>query len=556
MERRALLAAVLSFVVIVVWNYLFPPPQVPEPTPTTVVTASPTPNKEISPSPVVTPPSASVDPLSSPAQRYPIQQKVIESKFLKVAFTSEGGSISSALLKDYTEFRPGEGPVDKLWSLFSSAAPKSPPGPMELFPLGKDPGIVLVLPGLLSETDRFLYRESESRESVWEREQSGLRVTKSYRLSEDSFLLSLKVKLENLGVAPLTTAPMLAVAGKALDPEKEGSSSYAPHPNGVYLVGDTFEIEPSTKLVDEPIKAAGTVSWVGVDDRYFLRAILPEPVVAGAVALRGMGNRSFRAELEPGPMTLQPGQVRELTYSIFLGPKRSEVLSSPGRSLEKSLDFGMLSLFAEPLLWLLKKFHSIAGSWGLAIMLLTFMVKMALYPLFVKQMESAQRMKEFQPHMKALQDRYKDDKNKLNQEMMKFMQENRVNPLGGCLPLLLQMPIWFALYHVLQNAVELYHVSFLYLPDLAAQDPYGISPLILGVLMYIQQKMTPMAPGMDPVQAKMLQYMPVIFAAMMFTLPSGLVVYILVNTLLGILQQLFVTKRLEQKAALATQKRR
>lgn len=554
MERRALLAAVLSMLVLIVWQQLFPPPVLPEaPTSTSAPASSPAAavsQPAATASPAASVPSTSTAPL--PDSDLPSVEKTLETALYKVVLTSDGGGIRSFLLKDYPAYVPEHGPLTTLSSLFSGGLPPLPNDPTNLLDAPFPSSTLLQLDGVLKETDRYKVVSASEQQVVFERQTGSLKVTRTYRFQPDSYEVKLEQTLENLSSSAVTVTPVLSLYGKRLDPEKEGKSSYAPHLHASYLMGDDHEIVQPTDFEEQPKKLVGTVQWTAVDDRYFLRALVAEKAEPATITMSHVAPLVMKVSLDLGAMTLQAGQSRTLKHSLFMGPKVSEQLEKAGAGLLKSLDYGVLGPISQVLLWLLKQFYAGVQSWGLAITLLTLLVKAVLYPLFYKQIESAQKMKEFQPQMKALQEKYGEDKVRLNQEMMRFMQENKVNPLGGCLPLLLQMPIWFALYHVLQNAVELYREPFLYLADLSASDPYGVSPVILGVLMFVQQKMTPPAPGMDPVQVKILQYMPLMFAAMMFTLPSGLVVYIMVNTVLGIAQQWYVTQKLEREAAQRT----
>ncbi|MFM7202567.1 MAG: membrane protein insertase YidC [Myxococcota bacterium] len=559
MERRALLAAVLSMLVLIVWQQLFPPPPQPEVPASTsapasspaVVGAQPAPSA----SPVTSAASDVPGAVPSPDVDLPSVQKTLETSLYKVVLTSDGGGISGFWLKDYPAYVPEHGPLTTFTSLFSGGLPPLPNDPTNLLDAPYPASTLLNLEGMLKETDRYRVVSASDKQVVFERQTGAVKVTRVYNFQPDSYEVKLEQTLQNISGSAVTVAPVLSLYGKRLDPEKEGKSSYAPHLHASYLMGGEHEIVQPSDFEEQPKKLVGSVQWAAVDDRYFLRALVAEKAEPATITLSHVAPLVMKVSLDLGAMTLQAGQSRTLKHSLFLGPKVSEQLDKAGAGLLTSLDYGILGPISQVLLWLLKQFYAAVQSWGLAIMLLTLLVKAVLYPLFYKQIESAQKMKEFQPQMKALQEKHGEDKVRLNQEMMRFMQENKVNPLGGCLPLLLQMPIWFALYHVLQNAVELYRETFLYLPDLSASDPYGVSPVILGVLMFVQQKMTPPAPGMDPMQVKILQYMPLMFAAMMFTLPSGLVVYIMVNTVLGIAQQWYITQKLEREAAQRVQVR-
>ncbi len=559
MERRALLAAALSVLVIMAWQYFFfPPPPLSGNRPSSVSQTAPkvtdgvashTGGTQAAPSGEAAMPSSlpTSEPLSATDEEtLPREEKVIEGPLYLATFTTEGGGILSWKLKDYSVYQKGRGPLEVIRALFTREnGSAQPPGLMDLFEGISENGTPFHLESRIPEDARFRLVSSSLREVVFERQQQSLLISKRYKLQPDRHVVDLEVTVENRGTAPVTARPGLAVRGRYAGSD---GAAYAPKPLPIYYVDQGVEFVEDKDVEATPLQVNGVVGWAGVNDKYFLRAVMPAVPTQGIVTISEQAERMFMTEVIEGPLTIGPGQAQVIHYQMFLGPKRSELLKQYNRDLNKSLDFGMFGAFAEPLLWLLKYLYGFVHSYGLSIILLTIIIKTLFFPLMVKQLESAQKMKEFQPQMAMLREKYQDDKNKLNQEMMRFMQENKINPLGGCLPVLLQMPIWFALYQVLQNSIELYHTPFLYLPDLSEQDPYGVSPLILGVLMFIQQKMTPPVPGMDPMQAKMMQYLPLIFAAIMFTLPSGLVVYILVNTLLTILQQWYITRRAERAA--------
>jgi len=205
------------------------------------------------------------------------------------------------------------------------------------------------------------------------------------------------------------------------------------------------------------------------------------------------------------------------------------------------VDFGWFAFFAKILLWLLKQFEALLGNWGLAIILLTFVVKLALFPLTQMSFKSSQAMQAIQPRLQEIREKYADSPEELNRQTIELFKTAGVNPVGGCLPMLLQMPIWIALYNVLLNSVELYQTKFLYLRDLTSPDPYGVLPLVVVVLMMVQQQMMPMG-NMDPAQQRIMKYMPLLFGLFFFSSPSGLVVYIFVNMVLTILQQWLIKR--------------
>jgi YidC/Oxa1 family membrane protein insertase len=228
----------------------------------------------------------------------------------------------------------------------------------------------------------------------------------------------------------------------------------------------------------------------------------------------------------------------KLNYSAFIGPKDLSLLSSVDSNLTKVISFGFFSSIAKPMLMAMKWFYSIMGNWGFSIILLTLLVRMIVMPLHIMSFRSMKTMQKIQPMIQSLREKYKDDSVSLNREMMDLMKKNKVNPLSGCLPMLLQIPVFFALYSVFGQSIELYKAPFIFwIKDLSSMDPYYVLPILMAIVMYLQQKMTPS--NMDPAQAKVMQFLPLVFSFMMLTLPSALTLYIFVSTLFGITQQYF-----------------
>lgn len=221
-----------------------------------------------------------------------------------------------------------------------------------------------------------------------------------------------------------------------------------------------------------------------------------------------------------------------------------DIMKTVEPALEPTIDFGMFTVFAYPILKFMKWLHEVFGNWGIAIILLTLVIKIITFPLTYKSMKSMKKMAVLQPQIKALQEKYKDDKQTLNQEMISFMRTQGYNPLSGCLPILIQMPVFFALYQVLYSSIELYQAPFYgWIHDLSVKDPFYITPVLLTGLMYLQQKLTP-STITDPMQAKMMQWMPVMFGLLMINLPAGLTIYMLVNAGASIIQQFWINKKL------------
>lgn len=297
--------------------------------------------------------------------------------------------------------------------------------------------------------------------------------------------------------------------------------------------------------LDEVKEDATAGVWAGIASRYFLKAVVDN-------------GSSMKPQFQA-----RPGDVGKVSASLvyrvtssnvtlpvryYYGVKEIDALKKVGHKLDLAVDFGWFTVIAYPMLQALKWLHKIFGNFGIAIILLTIFIKMLLYPLTYKSMKGMKEMQRIQPQIKKLQEKHKDDRQKLNQETLKLMQANGYNPMSGCFPMLAQMPVFIALYNVLYGAFDLYRQPFFgWITDLAARDPYFVTPIVLTLLMYLQQKMTPTAAPMDPAQQKMMQLMPVIFGAMMAFLPAGLTLYMLVNSIMSILQQKFIMRSLDAK---------
>ena len=242
--------------------------------------------------------------------------------------------------------------------------------------------------------------------------------------------------------------------------------------------------------------------------------------------------------------TIQPGQTEELNFQIYAGQRNIQTLADLGSDLDQAVNLGFFGFFARWLLKYLIWIHSLVGNWGLAIVLLTVSVKVLFLPLTKKSFESSQKMQALQPQVQELKAKYENDPQRAGQEQMKLFQKEGVNPMSGCLPMLIQMPVWFALFTVLLYTAELFHADFLIWKDLSVVDPFAILPAIVGTMMLLQQRMTPTSPGMDPNQARMMKLMPLIFVFFYFTFPAGLAIYSTTNITLSLLQMWVIRRRL------------
>lgn len=325
----------------------------------------------------------------------------------------------------------------------------------------------------------------------------------------------------------------------------------------VFGVNDSRDYEDTEGYCDDysddpkPVfqGASENIDYVGFDNHYFLKVLQPQ-----------QEKMSFRFEKSQDPhpgdgcpimlLTYQPqglvqaGQTVEMNYRYYFGPKKIQALDSFSPKLKSALYLGWFGAIARPLLWAVKKVYKWFGNYGIAIIIITLILKMLFFPLTRAAQISMKKMQKLQPQMNAIREKNKDDPRKQQQELMKFMAQHKVNPAKGCLPILPQIPVFIAFYNVLSNAIELRHAPFMgWIQDLSVADPFLVTPLLLGVCMFMQQKLTP-HPGMDKAQERIMMMMPVVFTVMMLSLPAGMVLYMLVNTIVTILQQQWLNRRL------------
>jgi YidC/Oxa1 family membrane protein insertase len=320
----------------------------------------------------------------------------------------------------------------------------------------------------------------------------------------------------------------------------EGHSFFTPQYERQEFYVDGNDTSERVHIAKEDLsKSFSKVRLASVGSQYFAQAfvnrsdILPELEIGVAQKTKRAMARIIYQSLENSKYSVE--------YSTFMGPKEASLLRAVDSDLDNVIDYGFFSWIAKYLLAFLKGIYSLVGNWGVAIILLTAAVRLLVLPFNMMSYRSMKVMQVLQPRMKAIREKYKDDQTKMNQEIMALMKTNKANPLGGCLPMLLQFPIFWALYQVLGHSIELYQAPFAFwIHDLSAKDPYYVLPVLMGATLFLQQKTTPNA--MDPAQAKILMFMPLVFSFFMLSLPSGLTLYIFVSGIFGVLQQLYFLK--------------
>ena len=380
---------------------------------------------------------------------------------------------------------------------------------------------------------------------------NGLQLIKIFEVTPASYILNYRVQLINRS-DEVRALEVLYFFGEQRLSDSNGGMQQVSHEGPVFFFDDSLQTESTDNIENElPVTQ---MKWLGVEDQYFISAAVPMTTVrngffrAGTYLSEPQRNVQSERKLSPyfgvalPPTNLQPNLLVESEFKMYYGPKEDEELMKFGHNLVVSHDM-TLEVLAGPLLDLLRMIYGYVGNYGVAIIILTIIVRLVLFPLTYKGMKSMKRMQQLSPRMKKLQAKYKNNKEKLNKEMMGLYRKNRVNPLGGCLPMLLQLPVFFALYSSLSSAVELRHAPFmLWISDLSQPDGLGITPLLMGASMYFQQKLTPQTAMMDSTQAKVMQMLPFIFTIFTFTFPSGLTLYWVTSNILSIAQQQIINR--------------
>ncbi|MDD2966202.1 MAG: membrane protein insertase YidC [Desulfovibrionaceae bacterium] len=378
-------------------------------------------------------------------------------------------------------------------------------------------------------------------------EVDNIRVTRTLTFNADSYYIQEKVALSPLGDNARSARLSYTVAA---DSTGLSEGPYDSMRVAWFKDGKMGENSDKDELNNKGIMETGQISWAGVMNTYFMSAVLPAED-GQAMNVKGrLQNGVYRTALEQPEILLNPGQEKTLEVSYWIGPKERKLLADAPNNLSSSIDLGMFSMIAKALLWMMDFFQQYAHNWGISIILLTVFIKAVFWPLTAKSYSSMEKMKKLQPLMQAIREKHKDDKEAMNKEVMALYKTYGVNPASGCVPILVQLPVFFGLYQALLTSIELRHASFIsYLPgtdlvwlaDLASKDPYYITPVIMGVTMFLQQKMSP--PAGDPMQQKIMMFLPIIFTVMFLGFPAGLVIYWLVNNVLSILQQWLMIRK-------------
>ncbi len=540
MERNAILATALVILILVGYQWYLSrfetPPQEPARPATT------TPSQPAAPRPAAAPVPAKAKPAPAKKGYTPTAQRtlqarevIVDTPLMRVALSTAGARVTSWQLKQY---RVGNGaPVD----LVAVKDLGAPPGPLSSWADGEQAQAVqqvdrdrLDLAGP-DETGTLTFTEVSA---------SGIEIQKKLTFHADRYQVEVDLTARNLSGAEVPAELRLAWGpGLRNSLDKKHSTLQAP-----ILWLDGKRVHEDLAKVNGEKAVTGDLSWAALQDTYFAAALLPKDKGLHAFVLKVAEDQPV-VGLAAARQVLPPGGQTDISAVVFAGPKDLDTLKGVGQHLDNLVDLGWFDFLARPALWLLKFLYRFTGNYGIAIILVTILQKVAFYPLTVKSLKSMQAMQTIQPKVQALQERYKNNPQKKQEETMALYKKHGVNPMGGCLPMVVQIPIFIALYNALSNSVEMWQARFLWIRDLTQPDSlftldlYGatrnvgnILALFMGVSMWVQQKMSP--PAGDPRQAQlMLWMMPIVFTFMFWGFPSGLVLYWLLNNVLQIGQQ-------------------
>lgn len=391
-------------------------------------------------------------------------------------------------------------------------------------------------------------------------EKNGVRLEKTYALANGSYVVEAKHSIKNISAQNLDAtlyAELVRDGGKPSFKGKVEESSFYSTFTGpaVYTDAEKFhkvdfsDIEKGKSKVPST-QPAGDTAWVAMVQHYFVSAWVPPTTYSKDLYVEKLDKNQFRVGVKSKLDALGVGQEKVEIFKLFVGPQEERVLENVAPGLELVKDYGWLTILAKPIFWLLEKIHALVNNWGWAIILLTVFIKLVFFPLSAASYKSMARMKEVQPRLLEMKERYKGEPQKLNQAMMEMYRKEKINPLGGCFPVLIQIPVFIALYWVLLASVEMRAAPWLgWIQDLSKPDtlfgvwfgaPIGLLPILMAISMFVQTKLNPTPP--DPVQAKLMMLMPIVFSFMFFFFPAGLVLYWVVNNILSIAQQWQINK--------------
>ncbi|PHR24648.1 MAG: membrane protein insertase YidC [Desulfotalea sp.] len=545
---RAFLAIIISFIILVGYQYFFVGFDQPVAVDGQTVQSIPQPSGQSGgiattsvPLPAVVP--QSIAPVQVVTYDRTPKEILVETDLYTATLSEDGGTVTSFVLKNYKETHDADSLGMQLVKTDASQG----------FPLEFSWGSAVAGRILYNSDVQSVYlSEGQEGQLVLTAEAgNGLTVVRTYTFYNDTYLINMSVKVINGSGAILQGIPQIHQVNTKFETSISPAKRFLFTGPAIYLDESLNEVK-ADEFEDAPYVLQGSIAWAGYESNYFLCAVVPTEGNGKSFTMQGTEDVA-RSQLAGSLDTLQAGMEKEYKYHVFYGPKKLKTLKSIGFSLDRSINFGWFDVIAKPALWLLNTFYGIFHNYGIAIILVTVLFKACFWPISQRGMKSMKNMQKLQPKMAKLKEKYKGDPAKMNQEVMSLYKTYKVNPLGGCLPMVLQIPVFFALYKVLLLSIELRHAPFLlWITDLSAPDrlyigfdlPYlgglPVLTLLMGASMFFQQKLTPTTA--DPTQAKIMMFLPVVFTFMFLNFASGLVLYWFINNLLSILQQVLINR--------------
>lgn len=485
---------------------------------------------------------------ASAAPDVPTESSVltVDTDVLRVEISTKGGTISSAWLNGYP-VSPAE-PEVKL-QLLKPDMPNYFVAQSGL--IGPTPDSLPTHDALFSSASLHYALEKGQTtlpvELAWT-DPAGVKVRKTLRFTRGSYLVETSQEVINGTGQPLVVRDYTQLQ-RTVPQDPNASRFVSTYTGGVYYSPqDKYKKVAFTDMQAQKLDRQVTDGWVAMIQHYFLAAWIPPRGAEETFYTNVLDQSRFIIGKFSPPVSVPAGASHSFDNALFVGPKLQDVLAGIAPGLELTVDYGWLTVIAQPIHWLLDQIYSVVGNWGWSIIVLTILIKLAFYKLSETSYKSMANMRQLTPRMQALKDRYGDDKERLNQAMMELYKTEKINPLGGCLPIVVQIPVFIALYWVLLESVELRQAPFiLWIDNLSVPDPYYVLPLIMGVSMFLQSKLNPAPP--DPMQAKIMMSLPFVFTVFFAFFPSGLVLYWTVNNILSIAQQWHITRNIEKTAA-------
>jgi len=507
MEKNVLIAIVLSLFVLIAFQVLMPKHAPPPPSP--LPGQAPVANQ---PAPTAVPAAPEAPKAEAPPVTVAAEKEIsVTTGLYRAVLSSRGGTIKSWELVSYEDEKGNDVQLLREGGLYRALA----------LGVGNDFSVAGANFSV-SGGDLVLDDARNTGSVTFRHAGQGFSITRTYTFYHDSYRFELEDTVEGLPEYQITLGSEFGVF------DRETKFVHT----GPVLLKDVDREEFEAKKLKEPRFFTGNIQWIALEDKYFFSALVPRGPVDRAKVWKYQDAAAISYIAAPGTHA----------FLGYAGPKELDRLKGLGLGLEHVVDFGFFSVIARPIFWLLKKFHAVVGNYGWAIVLLTIVIRVPFIPIVNKGQKSMKKLQELQPRMQEVKEKYKNDPKRMQQEIMSMYKKHKVNPMGGCLPMVLQIPVFFALYKVLLIAIELRNAPWaLWIHDLSAKDPYYVLPIVMGISMVVQQRMTPTAG--DPRQQKIMMFMPVIFTFLFLNFASGLVLYWLVNNLLSIGQQLYVNRK-------------